>query len=71
MFEKRSFEVRADSEKSIITGRPIVFNSRTDLGYCDEIIEAGALDKSDLSDIKFFVNHDTSKIPLARAKAGD
>ena len=71
MFEKRSFEVRADNEKSIITGRPIVFNSRTDLGYCDEIIEAGALDKSDLSDIKFFVNHDTSKIPLARAKAGD
>ena len=48
MFEKRSFEVRADNEKSIITGRPIVFNSRTDLGYCDEIIEAGALDKSDL-----------------------
>ena len=71
MFEKRSFEVRADSEKSIITGRPIVFNSCTDLGYCDEIIEAGALDKSDLTDIKFFVNHDTSKIPLARAKAGD
>lgn len=71
MFEKRDFKIRAESEKNIITGRPIVFNSRTDLGYCDEIIESGALDKSDLTDIKFFVNHDTSKIPLARAKAGD
>ena len=71
MFEKRSFEVRADSEKSIITGRPIVFNSRTDLGDCDEIIEAGALDKANLSDVRFLINHDLNKIPLARAKAGD
>ena len=71
MFEKRSFEVRADSEKSIITGRPIVFNSRTDLGDCDEIIEAGALDKANLSDVRFLINHDLNKIPLARARAGD
>ena len=71
MFEKRSFEVRADSEKSIITGRPIVFNSRTDLGDCDEIIEAGSLDKANLSDVRFLINHDLNKIPLARARAGD
>ena len=71
MFEKRSFEVRADSEKSIITGRPIVFNSRTDLGDCYEIIEAGALDKANLSDVRFLINHDLNKIPLARARAGD
>ena len=71
MFEKRSFEVRADSEKSIITGRPIVFNSCTDLGDCDEIIEAGALDKANLSDVRFLINHDLNKIPLARARAGD
>lgn len=71
MFEKRSFEVRADNEKTIITGRPIVFNSRTDLGDCDEIIEAGALDKANLSDVRFLINHDLNKIPLARARAGD
>lgn len=74
-FLKRSynFEVRAseNDNKAIITGRPIVFNSRTDLGYFDEIIEPGALDKADLSDVRFLVNHDTSKIPLARAKKGD
>lgn len=74
-FLKRSynFEVRAseNDNKTIITGRPIVFNSRTDLGYFDEIIEPGALDKADLSDVRFLVNHDVNKIPLARAKKGD
>lgn len=68
-----SFEIRANENenKKIITGKPIVFESKTDLGYFDEIIERGALDKTDLSDVRFLVNHDTSKIPLARAKSGD
>ena len=68
-----SFEIRANENenKKIITGKPIVFESKTDLGYFDEIIERGALDKTDLSDVRFLVNHDTSKIPLARAKAED
>lgn len=68
-----SFEIRANENenKKIITGKPIVFESKTDLGYFDEIIERGALDKTDLSDVRFLVNHDASKIPLARAKAGD
>ena len=66
-----SCEVRAkqdDSEKTYIEGRPIVFNSTTDLGFCNEIIEKQALDKADLSDVKLLVNHDTSKLPLARYK---
>ncbi len=70
--ESRSYmcEVRAldDSEESVITGRPIVYNSRTDLGYFDEIIESGALDGADLTDVRFLVNHDISKIPLARSR---
>ena len=65
-----SFEVRAEqSEKgNIITGRPIVYDSRTDLGYFDEIIERGALKDADLRDVRFLVNHDASKIPLARSR---
>lgn len=65
-----SFEVRAESDEkgSIITGRPIVYNSRTDLGYFDEIIEFGALNNTDLTDVRFLVNHDISKIPLARSR---
>lgn len=71
--ENRSylFEIRAEENEDnvgIITGRPIVYNSKTDLGYFDEIIERGALDKTDLKDVRFLVNHDTSKIPLARSR---
>lgn len=70
-----SFEIRADSSeeesgKGIITGRPIVYESKTDLGLFDEIIEKGALDKADLSDVRFLVNHDLGKIPLARCRKG-
>lgn len=65
-----SFEVRAEETEqgNIITGRPIVYNSRTDLGWYDEIIESGALNNTDLTDVRFLVNHDTSKIPLARSR---
>lgn len=70
--EQRSynFEVRAEEsdQGNIITGRPIVYNSRTDLGWFDEIIEPGALNNTDLTDVRFLVNHDTSKIPLARSR---
>ena len=67
-----NFEVRtedtADAGTVILTGRPIVYGSRTDLGYFDEIIAAGALDKSNLRDVRFLVNHNTSMIPLARSR---
>lgn len=70
--ERRSyaFEVRAEeTEKGhIITGRPIVYNSKTDLGWFDEVIESGALDGANLNDVRFLVNHDTRKIPLARSR---
>ena len=64
------FEVRvaSDDNGTHITGRPIVYNSRTNLGCFDEIIEKGALDKANLKDVRFLVNHDTSKIPLARSR---
>lgn len=72
MLEQRSysFEVRAEEgeDGAIITGRPIVYDSRTDLGYFDEIIDQGALDGADLTDVRFLVNHDISKIPLARSR---
>jgi HK97 family phage prohead protease len=66
-----NFELRADNNEKngdFITGRPIVYNSMTDLGYFNEIIEAGALDKANLKDVRFLVNHDTSMIPLARSR---
>jgi HK97 family phage prohead protease len=66
-----SFDVSAERNEDnvgVITGKPIVYDSRTDLGYFDEVIERGALDDADLRDVRFLVNHDTSKIPLARSR---
>lgn len=64
------FEVRAEEgEKGhIITGRPIVYNQKTDLGFFDEVIDSGALDGANLNDVRFLVNHDTKMIPLARSR---
>lgn len=72
-YERRSydFEIRAQDEEDgivILSGRPIVYNSRTNLGYFDEIIEQGALDNTDLTDVRFLINHDTSRIPSARSR---
>ena len=66
-----NFDVLAEQDEgkgSIITGRPIVYDSVTDLGWFNEVIERGALDKADLTDVRFLVNHDLSKIPLARSR---
>ncbi len=66
-----NFEVRAeenDEHGHFLSGRPIVYNSRTDLGWYDEIIEGGALDQTDLRDVRFLVNHNTDMIPLARSR---
>lgn len=51
-----------NGESGTIQGRPIVYNSKTDLGWFDEIIEPGALDDADLSDVRFCLNHDTSYV---------
>lgn len=54
-------EARADESEGIIKGRPIVFNQRTDIGgWFEEVIEPGALDKTDLRDVRLCLNHDTS-----------
>lgn len=65
-----NFEIRAEQNegKYIIEGRPIVYDSMTDLYWMNEVIEKGALDEANLSDVRFLVNHDVSKIPLARSR---
>lgn len=66
-----SFEVRAaesDSGEKIITGRPIAYEAKTNLGWFDEVIARGALDGADLKDVRFLVNHNTRSIPLARSR---
>lgn len=65
------FEVRAEQNEehgSHITGTPIVYNEPTDMGWYKEYIDDGALDKTDLRDVRFLVNHNTDMIPLARSR---
>lgn len=71
--EHRSYKCEVRTEENndgtaLITGRPIIYNSTTDLGYFKERIDFGALNETDLKDVRFLVNHDTSKIPLARSR---
>ena len=66
-----NFEVRAEQSEAHgnhLTGTPIVFNERTNLGWYDEIIEADALKDTDLRDVRFLINHNTDMIPLARSR---
>lgn len=65
-----SFEVRAEEKDGVktITGRAVVYNSRTNLGPFDEVMDLGALDGADLTDVRFLINHNTSMIPVARSR---
>ena len=66
-----NFEARAEENEqhgTFITGTPIVFEKETDLGWCGEKIARGALDGTDLKDVRFLVGHNTSMIPLARSR---
>lgn len=77
MSEKKIFrdfvcEVRAanDEERgNYITGQPIVFGDMYDVGgMFGETIDEGALENTNLKDVRFLVNHNFSMIPLARSR---
>lgn len=66
-----NFEIRAEENEEhghFIAGRPIVYDQKTDMGWYDEVIESGALEYTDLKDVRFLVNHNTDMIPLARSR---
>jgi HK97 family phage prohead protease len=66
-----TFEVRAENDEergSVLTGRPIVYDEWTNLGWYDEMIDNGALAETDLRDVRLLVNHNTDMIPLARSR---
>lgn len=66
-----SFDILADQEGphgNMITGVPIVFGSEYDNGLWTETIARGALDGTDMKDVRFLVNHNTDMIPLARSR---
>lgn len=71
----RSFsEYRAESTEDgvgHITGVPIVFEQKTDIGgWFEETIARGAISEDVLRDVAFFYNHDLNTKPLARTRTG-
>lgn len=67
-----SFEIRSERREDgsfRLAGTPIVYNSPTDIGgWFQEIIEPGALDGADLTDVPLLVNHNDRMIPVARSR---
>ena len=69
--EVRAHEPTADGNGTLlIVGTPIVFETPTTIndptGSYTEVIKRGALDGADLTDSRLLVNHDLTRIPLAR-----
>lgn len=62
-------DLKTDTEGNVIEGHAAVFGQATSIGgWYNETIERGAFDKTDFTDVLFSVNHDLSKIPLARSR---
>lgn len=70
--EYRAFSVpdlAVQPEGNVLQGHAAVFGQATDIGgMFEEIIEHGAFDKTDFTDVLFSINHDLDRIPLARSR---
>lgn len=74
--EKRLLEMRAadggDDQSMIIEGRAICYNSPKTYTYGDysytEVIQPGALDKTDMKDVPLRYNHNDSFLIMARTR---
>jgi HK97 family phage prohead protease len=61
----------SEDEKGVISGHASVYEQRVAIGnYFFEEIAAGAFNNTDFSDVRFFINHDWSKLVLARHRRG-
>ena len=75
---RRTCEMRAEDTEAgkEVVFTPVVFNQETVIrdfwsgNEYREMISPGALDRCDMSDVLFCVNHEYERIPLARSKNG-
>ena len=67
-----TFEVRAEENEEHgkhLTGLAIVYGQIIQFGWRREVVDEGAVDdKTDLTDVKFLIGHNTSMVPLARSR---
>lgn len=65
----RAIEQTDTNSEAIISGHAAVYGQLTNICDCfNEIIEPGAFDNTDFTDVLLSVNHDLDNIPLARSR---
>lgn len=70
-FAEYRAEKNEDGTIGHISGVPIVFEQKTDIGgWFEETIARGAISEDVLRDVAFFYNHDLNSKPLARTRTG-
>lgn len=70
-FNEYRAEKNEDGTIGHISGVPIVFEQKTDIGgWFEETIARGAISEDVLRDVAFFYNHDLNSKPLARTRTG-
>lgn len=62
-------EARAEAEGNVIEGHAAVYGQTTNIGnWFYEIIAPGAFDRTDLSDVALYLNHNIDALPMARSR---
>jgi HK97 family phage prohead protease len=67
--ELRSIHAPMQEEEGKAVGYAALFNSAADIGSFEEVIEPGAFDGADMSDVRALFNHDPNML-LARTASG-
>lgn len=69
MADLRAITATDQNNDAVISGHAAVFNQITNIcNWFNEVIEPGAFDTTDFTDVVLSVNHDLDKIPLARSR---
>ncbi len=62
-------EARAEADSNVIDGHAAVYGQTTNIcGWFYEVIAPGAFDRTDLSDVALYLNHNIDSLPMARSR---
>jgi len=69
-FVTQQMEIRADDQGSVVEGIASVVNTKTNMGWYDEMVMVGAFDDVMNDDVRCLLNHDPNFV-LARSVKGE
>lgn len=68
-YDGQEFRALEDNSEKVIEGHAAVFDVKTAIGdWFYEVIDRGAFDDCDFTDVALFINHDWGQVPLARSR---